>query len=271
VNYSVDSVSKQFSSGRGATPVLEKISLCVPAGEHVAILGSSGAGKTTLFRLLNATLRPSSGSVQVDGRDLGAMSSADLRATRRRIGTIYQQHNLVPSLTAMQNTLCGCLGRWSLAQTFRSIFSPRRADVDQALQALELVDLADKATARADELSGGQQQRLAIARVLMQKPEVILADEPVASLDPALANEIISLLISVSSEANCTLVVSLHKVQMALEYFPRAVGLRTGRVQFDLASSAVNENLLQDLYGSTIPEVRRTPNEIRLQRELGCH
>jgi len=271
VNYSVDSVSKQFSSGRGATPVLEKISLCVPAGEHVAILGSSGAGKTTLFRLLNATLRPSSGSVQVDGRDLGAMSSADLRATRRRIGTIYQQHNLVPSLTAMQNTLCGCLGRWSLAQTFRSIFSPRRADVDQALQALELVDLADKATARADELSGGQQQRLAIARVLMQKPEVILADEPVASLDPALANEIISLLISVSSEANCTLVVSLHKVQMALEYFPRAVGLRTGRVQFDLASSAVNENLLQDLYGSTIPEARRTPNEIRLQRELGCH
>ena len=271
MNYSVDSVSKQFSSGRGATPVLEKISLCVPAGEHVAILGSSGAGKTTLFRLLNATLRPSSGSVQVDGRDLGAMSSADLRATRRRIGTIYQQHNLVPSLTAMQNTLCGCLGRWSLAQTFRSIFSPRRADVDQALQALELVDLADKATARADELSGGQQQRLAIARVLMQKPEVILADEPVASLDPALANEIISLLISVSSEANCTLVVSLHKVQMALEYFPRAVGLRTGRVQFDLASSAGNENLLQDLYGSTIPEVRRTPNEIRLQRELGCH
>jgi phosphonate transport system ATP-binding protein len=270
VNYSIDSVSKQFASGRGATPVLENISLSVPAGEHVAILGSSGAGKTTLFRLLNATLRPSSGAVNVDGRDLGAMSSSDLRATRRRIGTIYQQHNLVPSLTVLQNTLCGCLGRWSLTQTFRSIFSPARPDVEQAMRALELVDLADKASARADELSGGQQQRLAIARVLMQKPEVILADEPVASLDPALADEIISLLLRVGSEANCTLVVSLHKVEMALEYFPRAVGLRTGRVQFDLASSTVNENLLQDLYGNTFQEARRIPNENRFQREFGC-
>jgi len=104
----------------------------------------------------------------------------------------------------------------------------------------------------------------------MQKPEVILADEPVASLDPSLADEIISLILRVGSEANCTLVVSLHKVEMALEYFPRAVGLRTGRVQFDLASSTVNENLLQDLYGNTFQEARRIPNENRFQREFGC-
>jgi len=270
VNYSIDSVSKQFAEGRRAVPVLDRISLDVRSGEHIAILGSSGAGKTTLFRLLNATLRPSSGNVSVDGRDLGAMSSAQLRATRRRIGTIYQQHNLVPSLTALQNTLCGCLGRWSLAQTLRSIVSPATADVQQAMHALELVDLADKVNARADELSGGQQQRLAIARVLMQKPEVILADEPIASLDPTLAAEILSLLIRVGSEGNRTLVVSLHKVEMALEYFPRIVGLRTGRVGFDLPAATVGEDLLQELYGSSFPEARRTQNEDRFQREFGC-
>ena len=270
MNYSIDCVSKQFAAGRAAVPVLDKVSLSVPAGEHIAILGSSGAGKTTLFRLLNATLRPTSGTVSVDGRDLGAMSSADLRATRRRIGTIYQQHNLVPSLTALQNTLCGCLGRWSLAQTFRSIFSPVRSDVQQAMHALELVDLADKVNSRADELSGGQQQRLAIARVLMQQPEVILADEPIASLDPALADEIIGLLIRVGSESNRTLIVALHKVEMALEYFPRAIGLRTGRVQFDLPAPTVRENLLQELYSGNFQEVRRGQDESRLQREFGC-
>lgn len=256
--------------GRHTVPALEGVSLSVERGEKISILGSSGAGKTTLFRLLNATLRPTSGSIRVDGRDLGAMSGADLRGTRRRVGTIYQQHNLVPSLTSLQNTLCGSLGRWSLAQTVRSIFNPAKADVQQAMNTLELVGLADKRHARADELSGGQQQRLAIARALMQKPEVILADEPIASLDPALADEIISLIIRVGSEGKCTLVVAMHKVELALEHFPRVIGLRAGSVCFDLPPATVHEDLLHDLYRNDLQRGRRVQDEDRFQREFGC-
>jgi phosphonate transport system ATP-binding protein len=270
VNYSIENLSKHFFAGRSSTPALDGVSLAVPAGEHVSVLGSSGAGKTTLFRLLNATLRPTRGSVRVDGRDFGAMSSAELRGARRRIGTIYQQHHLVPSLTTLQNTLCGCLGRWSMAQTLRSIFHPRATDVQEAMEALELVGLADKRLSRADELSGGQQQRLAIARVLMQKPEVILADEPIASVDRALADEIISLLIRVGSEGKRTLIVALHKVELALEHFPRVVGLGEGRMRFDLPSKSVHDDVLQDLYAKHRPDARRVQDENAFQREFGC-
>jgi phosphonate transport system ATP-binding protein len=270
VNYSIEAVSKDFAGGRLSTRALDGVSLAVGSGAHLAVLGSSGAGKTTLFRLLNATLRPSGGCVRVDGRDFGAMSGADLRGARRRIGTIYQQHNLVPTLSLLQNTLCGCLGRWSLMQTMGSIFNPGKTDVQQALHALELVGLADKRNARADELSGGQQQRLAIARVLVQQPEVILADEPIASLDPALAEEITSLLIRVGSESKATLIVSLHRVELALEHFPRVIGLRNGRMRFDLPANMVRNDLLRDLYGNHSQRGWRVQDEDRFQREFGC-
>lgn len=270
MNYSIENVSKDFFAGRRSTPALDRVSLAVPAGEHLSVLGSSGAGKTTLFRLLNATLRPTRGSVRADGCDFGVMSTAELRGARRRIGTIYQQHNLVPSLTSLQNTLCGCLGRWSMAQTVRSIFHPAATDVQDAMHALELVGLADKRFSRADELSGGQQQRLAIARVLMQKPEVILADEPIASLDRALADEIISLLVRVGSEGKRTLIVALHTVEVALEHFPRVIGLGEGRMRFDLPSNTVHEDVLQDLYGKHRQDARRVQDEDPFQREFGC-
>lgn len=270
MNYALDAVSKQYVVRRQTVAALESVSLSVQKGEVIAILGSSGAGKTTLFRLLNATLRPSSGSIRVDGRELSTMSSGELRRIRRRIGTIYQQHNLVPSLTALENTLCGCLGRWSLAETIRGILNPAPADVQQALHALELVELADKRNARADELSGGQQQRLAIARVLMQDPEVILADEPVASLDPALTDGIMSLLMRVGSEGHRTLVVAMHKVELALEHFPRVIGLRGGTVFFDRPSAAVDEDLVQNLYAGYRQEQQRSRDDDRFQREFGC-
>jgi len=270
VNYSIEAVSKHFAAGRLSTTALDSVSLSVDSGTHLAVLGSSGAGKTTLFRLLNATLRPSRGCVRVDGRDFGEMSSAELRGARRRIGTIYQQHNLVPTLSSLQNTLCGCLGRWSLVQTMGSIFNPGKGDVQQAMHALELVGLTDKRNARADELSGGQQQRLAIARVLMQKPKVILADEPISSLDPVLAEEITSLLIRVGSESNATLIVSLHRVELALEHFPRVIGLSGGRMRFDLPPLMVRNDVLQDLYGSHSQGGRRLHDEDRFQREFGC-
>src|SRR5215467_9628667 len=164
MNYLLDAVGKEYVARRQTVWALQDVSLSVQKGEVLAVLGGSGAGKTTLFRLLNATLRPTSGSLRLDGRELGALSSADLRRTRRRIGTICQPHNLVPSLTVLQNTLCGCLGRWSLVETMRSVLSPAKADVEQALSANESVGLADKRDAYAGELSGGEQQRVAIAR-----------------------------------------------------------------------------------------------------------
>lgn len=270
MNYSIEEVSKEFFVGHRGMPALDGISLTIAAGEHVSVLGSSGAGKTTLFRLLNATLRPSKGSIRVDSRDVGGMSTSELRAARRRIGTIYQQHNLVPALTSLQNTLCGSLGRWSMAQTVRSMFHPGADDVQEAMHALEQVGLADKRFSRADELSGGQQQRLAIARVLMQKPEVILADEPIASLDRALADEIIALLIRVGSAEKRTLMVALHKVEAALQHFPRVIGLGQGRMRFDLPPDAVREDVLQELYGKQVKEARQTGNEDHYRQEFGC-
>lgn len=142
--------------------------------------------------------------------------------------------------------------------------------MQQAMHALELVELADKRHARADELSGGQQQRLAIARVLVQKPEVILADEPIASLDPALADEITSLLIRVGSEGKRTLVVALHKVELALEHFPRVIGLRAGSVCFDRPPANLHGDLLHDLYHNRSQEAQQVQDEDRFQREFGC-
>lgn len=270
MNYSLDGVSKHFVGAQQAVPALEGVSLSIARGEQMTVLGSSGAGKSTLFRLLNATLRPTTGSISVDGYDLGRMSGSDLRRTRRRVGTIYQQHNLVPSLTALQNTLCGALGRWSLAHTFRSVLNPAKQDLEQAVHALDLVGLAGKQHSRADELSGGQQQRVAIARVLMQEPEVILADEPIASLDPALADEILSLIVRLGTDGKRTLVVALHKVELALEHFPRVVGLRSGSVCFDQPAAAIHRELLNDLYRVLPKGSGRSEDGNGLQREFGC-
>jgi phosphonate transport system ATP-binding protein len=179
---------------------------------------------------------------------LSARSARDLRSIRRRIGTIYQQPHLVPSLSALENTLCGKLGSWSLMFTLASIVRPSRQDTEQAMAALESVGLADKQNARADELSGGQQQRLTIARVLMQNPDVILADEPFASLDPALTEAVSSLLMGLANNDSRTLVATMHDVDLALNLFPRIIGIREGRVVFDLAAGEVNRAAISALY-----------------------
>jgi phosphonate transport system ATP-binding protein len=233
---------------------LNKLSFDVRPGERVALIGPSGAGKTTLFRLLNATLRPTSGSLRFDGQDVGALSGGELRAMRRRIGTIYQQHHLVPALTALENTLCGRLGHWSLLETIRSAIRPGEREKARAMAALEAVGLTEKHQSRADQLSGGQQQRLAIARVLMQDPDVILADEPFASLDPALTETIAALLIGLAEGGKRTLVVTLHDVELALRYFPRIIALRDGRVVFDQPPERVSRQALDALYaGNSTP------------------
>lgn len=267
--YSLHGVSKYFSRRREEVQALNGVTLEVQPGEMLALLGPSGGGKTTLFRLLNATLRPTSGAVVFDGADTLSLTGSGLRAMRRRVGTIYQQHNLVPSLTTLENALCGALGRMSLLATLRSILRPAKPDVDRALHALELVGLLDKHNARADELSGGQQQRLAVARVLMQSPDVILADEPTASLDPALAETITSLLLGLARDGKKTLIMAVHKVDLALRHFPRVVGLRAGGLSFDVPAREVQADLLDAFYSQDNSSVGIRDGE-HLPYKLGC-
>jgi phosphonate transport system ATP-binding protein len=253
VIYSLKGISKSYNTRNGAVQALDSLTFDVQKGARVALLGPSGAGKTTLFRLFNATLRPTSGVLGFDGRDVNAMSSSDLRSIRRRIGTIYQQPHLVPSLSALENTLCGRLGSWSLIHTLRNIVRPSQGDIKQAIAALESVGLADKQNARADELSGGQQQRLTIARVLMQEPDVILADEPFASLDPTLTETVASLLMDLVTNGRRTLVATMHDVDLALRLFPRIIGLREGRIVFDQSAVNVDREAIAALYAGEQP------------------
>lgn len=253
--YSLSEISKAYPTRNGPVRSLNGLTFNVQPGEQVALLGPSGAGKSTLFRLLNATLRPTSGVLHFNGTNVGSMSGRELREMRQRIGTIYQQHYLVPSLTALENALCGRLGRWSLWCTIRSKVRPNKSEIELALENLELVGLADKHRSRADELSGGQQQRLAIARMLMQNPNVILADEPFASLDPALTESMASLLMRLVEKGKHTLVATLHDVDMALRYFPRIIALREGRVKFDTTTDQVSREAIDALYaGNSTPQ-----------------
>ncbi len=261
--YSLEEVSKTYSTSRAVVHALKGFTLDVQTGERIALLGPSGAGKSTLFRLLNATLRPSSGRLRFDGRDVSAMSGRELRSMRRRIGTVYQQFYLVPSLSVLENALCGRLGHWSLLHTIRSAVRPKRAEAERAMEVLKTLGLSDKYRARADELSGGQQQRLAIARMLMQEPEVILADEPFASLDPSLKESLAQLLIHLVTDGQRTLIATMHDVDTALRYFTRIVALRGGRVAFDATPADISRETLSALYAgeSEMEETTRRDGE----------
>jgi phosphonate transport system ATP-binding protein len=252
--YRLQHVRKVFADG---TAAVDDVSLNIRQGERVAVIGPSGAGKTTLFRLLNATLRPTSGRLWFDEVDLESLSGRRLRQLRRRIGTVYQQHNLVPQLRVIHNVLAGRLGRWTLPKALLSLMSPQERAV--ALMALERVGIPEKLYTRTAYLSGGQQQRVAIARVLVQDPDVILADEPVSSVDPTLGRTIMELLGQLAESHKKTLVANLHAVSFALDFFPRVIGFRQGRVAFDLPSAAVTDKVLADLYAgmetaSVVPE-----------------
>jgi phosphonate transport system ATP-binding protein len=241
--YRLDRIRKVFADG---TVAVDEVTLDIQAGERVAVIGPSGAGKTTLFRLLNATLRPTSGRLWFDETDLESLSGRRLRHLRRRIGTVYQQHNLVPQLRVINNVLAGRLGRWSLPKALLSLMSPQERSI--ALGALEQVGIIEKLYTRTAHLSGGQQQRVAIARALVQDPDVILADEPVSSVDPTLGRTIMELLVQLAENHKKTLVANLHAVSFALDFFPRVIGFRQGRVAFDLPSAAVTDTVMAALY-----------------------
>jgi phosphonate transport system ATP-binding protein len=230
-----------------ATVVLDHVDLSVRPGEFVVILGRSGAGKTTLLRAINRLVEPSAGTVRVAGREVTGATPASLRETRRRIGMIFQQFNLVRRASVLENVLAGRLG---YVAPLPSVFG--RFPVDdrhRAQDCLAQVGLAHFAGRRADTLSGGEQQRVAIARALAQSPAVILADEPTASLDPALTGSIMDLLKRINVDHGITLVVSQHQLETALAYATRIVGLRRGRVIFDGARDAVTADVVRQIYG----------------------
>ena len=226
-------------------PALDGFDLEVAAGERVALVGPSGAGKTTALRLCTHSVPPTSGTVTVLGQDLGTATADQLRGVRRRVGTVYQQLQLVGPLRVVHNVNGGRLGAWSRRRALRSLVRP--VDVDVARAALDRVGIADKLFDRTDRLSGGEQQRVALARVLVQEPDLILADEPVSSLDPTRAEEVMDLLGMVADRSR-TLVVSLHDFTLARRRCDRVVGVRDGRVAFDLPASEVTDDLGVILY-----------------------
>ena len=230
-----------------ATVVLDHIDLAVRPGEFVVILGRSGAGKTTLLRAINRLVEPTAGTVRVAGRVVTGAPPASLRDTRRRIGMIFQQFNLVRRTSVIENVLAGRLGYVSpLPSVFGRFPSEDRRRAQDCLAQVGLGHFAER---RADTLSGGEQQRVAIARALAQSPAVILADEPTASLDPALTGSIMDLLKRINVEHGITLVVSQHQLETALAYASRIVGLRRGRVIFDGARDAVTSDVVREIYG----------------------
>jgi len=238
----------------GAVTALEDIDLDVATGERVALVGPSGAGKSTLLGLLNGTVRPSAGRVEVLGRDLASLGPRELRAVQRRIGAVRQQFDLVGPLRVVHNVNAGRLGRWSLARAAWSLVSPR--GVAEAEAALGRVGIPEKLHERTDRLSGGQQQRVALARVLVQDPDAILADEPISSLDPARGREVMDLLRDVAAERGRTLVVSVHAFAYALSHCHRVVGLRHGRVLFDAPAEGVDAAMAGPLYRIDEPAPR---------------
>lgn len=230
--------------------ILRDIDLEIGSGEQVAMIGPSGAGKTSLLRILCGGLEPSSGTVKLDGDEFPRLGNRGgrLRELRSKVGFVHQDHALVPNLRVVQNVVAGRFGSRSFWQSFRSLVRPSQADQEQVLELLDRVGIGDKIFHRVDSLSGGQQQRAAIARALFQNPEALLADEPVASVDPARARAVLKLLISLSRERGLTLAVSLHDPRLAIELFPRVIGLRKGRVHFDLPSCQIPDQQLDDLY-----------------------
>lgn len=248
--YQLDSVTKTFGRRNHRLAAVRDLTLTISEQEQIALIGPSGSGKTTFFRLLNGSLLPSSGRVLYRKNDIRSMSDGQLRAMRSRVGCVYQQHYLVPGLTALTNTLSGALGRWSVIGTIRNLMHARADEVEYAEHCLEAVGLADKRGFPCEQLSGGQQQRLAIARTLMQRPEVILADEPVASLDPQLTVEILDLLVRLAADAGMTLITSLHQVDQALRHSKRIIAIREGTLAFDVATRNLDQHSLEYLYGN---------------------
>lgn len=238
-------LSKTYKTGDAA---LSEVSLTVPEGQIMGLIGPSGAGKSTLIRCINRLVEPTRGKVLLGDVDLVTLNKAELRRQRRRIGMIFQEYALVERLTVMENVLSGRLGYVPFWRSFFRKYPP--ADIQRAYQLLDRVGLADHADKRADALSGGQRQRVGIARALAQDPELLLVDEPTASLDPKTSRQIMRLLTEICAERNLPAIVNIHDVPLAQQFMHRIVGLQAGRVVFDGAPTELTQSALTQIYGA---------------------
>ncbi|NEP83903.1 MAG: phosphonate ABC transporter ATP-binding protein [Okeania sp. SIO3C4] len=236
-------------------PALQQVNICVEAGEMVGLVGASGSGKSTLLRLINGLEQGDKGTIYISGTALqtDGVFHSHIRKLRCQIGCIFQQFNLVKRLTVIDNVLVGNLGQMSLVNSALRLFTKEQKI--QALAALERVGILEQAYKKAAQLSGGQQQRVAIARCLVQGAKIILADEPIASLDPESARKIMELLCELNRENNITIVSSLHQVQMVRRYFERTIALRKGEVVFDDRTVNLSDRKLDELYGAAAEEL----------------
>jgi phosphonate transport system ATP-binding protein len=228
----------------GSLVALAPLTLSIASGERVALMGPSGSGKTTLLHLLAASLRPDAGEVWIDGQLTTSLRPGSTLS--RLVGVMPQGFDLVPSLAVVHNVLAGRLGEWSFGRALLSLAFPQ--EVDRARSALARVGIAAKRYERTSRLSGGEQQRVALARLLVQQPRAILADEPVSAVDPARAENVLAMLVAIAGEEGRTLVASMHAVPLALRYFSRVVALRAGQVVFDQPTAAVTAADLDALY-----------------------
>jgi phosphonate transport system ATP-binding protein len=237
----------------GTNPAVDSVSLSIKRGSFVGVIGRSGAGKSTLLRMINRLNDPTNGSIIYDGVDVTALKGAELREWRRRCAMIFQQFNLVGRLDVLTNVLMGRLSQAPGWQTMLKLWG----DDDKviALAALEQFDIANLAAQRADQLSGGQQQRVAICRALVQEPDIILADEPIASLDPRNTKIVMDALLRINKHFGITVICNLHSLDLARTYCERLVGMAQGRVVFDVVPSALTEDVARELYGLEAHEV----------------
>ncbi len=240
----IEGLSKTYKTGDRA---LNSVSFSVPAGQVVGLIGPSGAGKSTLIRCINRLVEPTAGNVYLNDVNITAMSRGHLRDARRRIGMIFQEYALVERLTVMENVLSGRLGYVPFWRSFLRRFP--QADVDAAFALLERVGLTDHADKRADALSGGQRQRVGIARALEQNPELLLVDEPTASLDPKTSRQIMRLIKEICAERTLPAIINIHDVVLAQGFTDRIIGLRAGEVVFDGAPEKLNDAVLTEIYG----------------------
>lgn len=236
-------VSRQF----GATRAVSDVTLTIPRGQMVGVIGRSGAGKSTLLRMINRLVEPSEGRIVFDGRDVTALKGAALRDWRRRSAMVFQQFNLVGRLDVLTNVLMGRIGHVGAARSLVQLWP--QADRRIALSALDQFDIGGLAAQRAETLSGGQQQRVAICRALVQEPDLLLADEPIASLDPRNTKIVMDALQQINREHGITVITNLHSLDLARSYCDRLIGMAEGRVVFDGTATDLTDDTARALYG----------------------
>ncbi|MCW5876131.1 MAG: phosphonate ABC transporter ATP-binding protein [Anaerolineales bacterium] len=246
----IRNLTKVYDSGVVA---LDDVSFDIPDGQFLAVIGLSGSGKSTLLRCINRLIEPTSGQILWDGVDLVSLSPEEMRRMRRKIGMIFQHFNLVNRSRVLTNVLAGRLGYINPAFSLINHFP--KEDVENAIRQLERVGIADKANVRADELSGGQQQRVGIARALMQDPSILLADEPVASLDPVLAHSIMKYLELINQEDKVTVICSLHFLDLVHRYADHVVALNQGKLVFEGEPKKIDDAKFKEIYGKDAERV----------------